>query len=181
MKLSYLPLLLKAASLALERYPELNAHVTDPECGEVIRKGSHNIGVAMDTPRGLLVPVVHGVNDMSITDIAQRLMELQDLGLRNKLGEGELTGGTFTLSNIGAIGGTYAKPVLMMPQVVIGALGKIQTLPRFDEDGAVFPAKLMNVSWAGDHRVLDGATMARFSNAMKEYVEVPSTMLSELS
>lgn len=91
------------------------------------------------------------------------------------------TGGTFTLSNIGAIGGTYAKPVLMVPQVAIGALGKMQTLPRFDEDGNVYAARLMNVSWAADHRVVDGATMARFSNLMKEYVECPTAMLSELS
>ena len=181
MKLSYLPLLIKAASLALEKHPGLNAHVADDECTAVIQKGEHNIGLAMDTPRGLLVPVIHGVQAMSVADVAARLGELHQLGLQNKLGERELTGGTFTLSNIGAIGGTYAKPVLMVPQVAIGALGKMQTLPRFDEDGNVYAARLMNVSWAADHRVVDGATMARFSNLMKEYVECPTAMLSELS
>ena len=90
MKLSYLPLLIKAASLALEKHPSLNAHVADEECTAVIHKGEHNIGLAMDTPRGLLVPVIHGVQSMSVADVAARLGELHQLGLQNKLGENEL-------------------------------------------------------------------------------------------
>lgn len=72
-------------------------------------------------------------------------------------------------------------PVIMVPQVAIGAIGKIQTLPRFADDGSVVPARLMNVSWSGDHRVIDGATMARFSNQWKQYLETPVAMLSEMS
>lgn len=72
-------------------------------------------------------------------------------------------------------------PVIMVPQVAIGAVGKIQTLPRFAADGSVTPVRLMNVSWSGDHRVIDGATMARFSNQWKQYLETPVAMLSELS
>lgn len=84
------------------------------------------------------------------------------------------------ISNIGAIGGTYASPVLVVPQVAIGALGKTQRVPRYDTAGNIIPVHIMQVSWAADHRVVDGATMARFSNAMKDYLEQPLTMLSRL-
>lgn len=86
-----------------------------------------------------------------------------------------------SVSNIGSIGGTYMSPVILTPQVAIGAIGKIRTLPRFAADGSVVPVRVMNVSWSGDHRVLDGATMARFSNQWKQYLETPVAMLSEMS
>ncbi|KAF0759165.1 hypothetical protein AaE_003741, partial [Aphanomyces astaci] len=81
---------------------------------------------------------------------------------------------------IGSIGGTYMGPVIMVPQVAIGAIGKIQTLPRFNAAGTVVPVKVMNVSWSGDHRIIDGATMARFSTKWKHFLENPTAMLSEL-
>ena len=138
------------------------------------------MGVAMDTPHGLLVPNVKKVNQMSILEIAEELNRLQDLGGRGKLGEADLKGGTFALSNIGSIGGTYAKPVIMPPQVAIGALGKIQRLPRFGPQDQVIAAHIMNVSWSADHRVIDGATMARFSNLMKSFIENPASMILDL-
>lgn len=72
-------------------------------------------------------------------------------------------------------------PILLVPQVAIGAIGRIQTLPRFDEKGNIIPVRLMNVSWSGDHRVIDGATMCRFSNLWKMYLERPTSMLAEMS
>ena len=134
----------------------------------------------MDTPQGLLVPNIKKIQQLNILDIAEELNRLQDLGLRGKLPSSDLTGGTFSLSNIGSIGGTYAKPVIMPPQVAIGALGKIQKLPRFDSNDNIINAHIMNVSWSADHRVIDGATMARFSNIMKNYVENPSSMILSL-
>merc|ERR1712141_71966 len=107
----------------------------------------------MDTPMGLLVPSIKGVQNLSVFEIALELNRLQDLGLRGKLPSSDLTGGTFSLSNIGSIGGTYAKPVIMPPQVAIGALGKIQKLPRFDSNDNIIKAHIMNVSWSADHRV----------------------------
>ena len=83
------------------------------------------------------------------------------------------------MSNIGAIGGTYASPVIFAPQVAIGALGKMQKLPRYEGD-TVVPMHIMQVSWAADHRVVDGATMARFSNLWKRYLETPLSMLETL-
>lgn len=178
-KLSYMPVILKAASLGLTQFPILNA-TFDPVNETITYKADHNIGVAMDTPQGLLVPNIKKVNQMSILEIAQELNRLQELGSRGKLGEADLKNGTFSLSNIGSIGGTYAKPVIMPPQVAIGALGKVQKLPRFDANDNLIKAHIMNVSWSADHRVIDGATMARFSNLMKSYIENPSSMILDL-
>jgi 2-oxoisovalerate dehydrogenase E2 component (dihydrolipoyl transacylase) len=175
-KLSYMPFILKAASLALKQYPQLNAH-TNADCSQVTHKAQHNLGLAMDTPRGLLVPNIKDCQDKSILEIAQEMARLAKLGSEGKLGRDDLTGGTFTISNIGTIGGTYLKPILVVPEVVIGALGAFQTLPRFDKDMNVKAARVMNISWSADHRVVDGATMARFSNLFKAYLENPTSML----
>lgn len=176
-KLSYLPFIMKAMSNALKEFPSLNAHVLDPECTEVIYKASHNIGLAMDTPRGLLVPNVKNVQNLSIMAIAAELDRLQKLG--PKLGKADLTGGTISISNIGSIGGTYAKPLLLKPEVMICALGKMQVVPRFDANMNVKAVTIMNASWSADHRVVDGATCARFSNLWKSYLENPLSMLLE--
>ncbi|KAI8773977.1 lipoamide acyltransferase component of branched-chain alpha-keto acid dehydrogenase cmplx mito [Biomphalaria glabrata] len=178
-QLSYMPIFIKAASLALLKYPVLNSSL-DEACENLTYKASHNIGIAMDTPEGLLVPSIKNVQNLSIFDIASELNRLQALGLSGKLGTQDLSGTTFSLSNIGSIGGTYARPVIMPPNVAIGAIGKIQVLPRFDESGEIKKAHIMNVSWSADHRVIDGATMARFSNLWKQYLEEPTTFLLSL-
>lgn len=178
-KCSNLPFIIKATSLALNEYPMLNAHVND-DCSEVTHRASHNIGIAVDTPRGLLVPNIKNVQNMSILQIAQEVNRLAALGQQAKLGTADLTGGTFTLSNIGAIGGTYCVPLIVCPEVMIGALGKFQKVPRFNEKMEVVPTTIMNVGWTADHRVLDGATVARFSNLWKSYIENPALMLGDL-
>ncbi|MGH0132815.1 UNVERIFIED_CONTAM: hypothetical protein FKN15_050679, partial [Acipenser sinensis] len=178
-RLSYMPFFIKAASLGLLHYPILNASLDD-SCQNITYKASHNIGLAMDTQQGLIVPNVKNVQMLSIFDIAAELNRLQTLGATGQLGTNELTGGTFTISNIGSIGGTYAKPVILPPEVAIGALGKIQALPRFNAKGEVVKAHIMNVSWSADHRIIDGATMSRFSNLWKSYLENPASMLMDL-
>lgn len=178
-KFSYMPVFLKAASLALSQYPMLNCHI-DSKAENITYKASHNIGIAMDTPDGLLVPNVKNCQSLSIFEIAEELNRLQALGSAGKLSSGDLSGGTVSLSNIGSIGGTYAKPVILPPEVFIGALGKIQVLPRFDTAGNVKAAHVMQISWSADHRVLDGATVARFSNLWKSYLENPSLMILDL-
>ncbi|XP_062437863.1 lipoamide acyltransferase component of branched-chain alpha-keto acid dehydrogenase complex, mitochondrial [Rhea pennata] len=178
-KLSFMPFFIKAASLGLLQYPILNASL-DESCQNIIYKASHNIGVAMDTEQGLIVPNVKNVQVCSVFEIASELNRLQSLGSAGQLGTNDLTGGTFTLSNIGTIGGTYTKPVILPPEVAIGALGKIQILPRFNGKGEVYKAQIMNVSWSADHRIIDGATMARFSNLWKSYLENPASMLLDL-
>jgi len=192
-KLSYMPLLIKATSLALIQYPMLNATV-NADVTEIVYHSQHNIGVAMDTPKGLIVPVIKSVQSKSIVEIALELNLLQDAASKSTLTETQLSGGTFTLSNIGSVGGTYVVPVLVVPQVVIGAFGRLQVLPRYvDKHGnaasfdliekneaIVRPSMIMNTSWSADHRVVDGATVAKFSNLWKHYVENPDAMTIDL-
>eukprot|EP00795_Rhopilema_esculentum_P004973 gene4973-21317_t len=178
-KLSFMPFFLKATSMALDEFPVLNSSL-DEENITITYKAEHNIGVAMDTSDGLIVPNIKDVRNKSLLDIAGELNELHHLGLSGKLGPSHLTGGTISLSNIGSIGGTYAKPVLLPPQVAIAAIGKIQVLPRFDENGNVYAASIFNISWSADHRVIEGAVMAKFSNLWKSYIENPSAMLLHL-
>ena len=92
----------------------------------------------------------------------------------------DLKGGTFSLSNIGNLGGTYTGPVINLPEVAIAGLGKARPTPKYDEQGNLVKRMVMQVSWSADHRVIDGATMARFSNAWIGYLEKPATMLLHL-
>lgn len=153
-KISYMPFIVKAASLALNEFPIVNSSV-NKDCSEIIYHPYHNIGIAMDTPRGLIVPCVKNCEQKSIVEIAKDINNLQVLGSQNKLGPNELSNVTFTyiymyiiinrLSNIGTIGGTYAFPLITPPQVAIIALGKIQKLPRFDKEGKVISREIMDV------------------------------------
>jgi len=178
-KLSYMPFIIKAVSLALSESPILNSSLS-PDGTQVIYHEDHNIGFATDTPHGLLVPNIKQVQNLSILEVAQELNRLHQAGLDNKLKPTDIQGGTFSLSNIGAIGGTYAKPVILVPQVAIGAIGKIQRLPRFGPNDEVVARHLTYISWTADHRIIEGAQMARFSNKLKQYLEEPGSMMLHL-
>ncbi|XP_011140091.1 lipoamide acyltransferase component of branched-chain alpha-keto acid dehydrogenase complex, mitochondrial [Harpegnathos saltator] len=174
--LTLMPFFIKASSRALHRYPTLNAWLNEADQTlHVI--DNHNIGVAMDTSDGLVVPNIKNVQNLSILEIAKELNRLQELGKKTAISLGDLTDTTFSLSNIGAIGGTYTKPVISPPQVTIGAFGRAQKIPRFDDEGNVVAADVMAVSWAADHRVIDGVMVAEFSNLWKHYVENPQLLL----
>jgi len=187
-KLIFLPLAIKAASKALEKYPWLNSSFDDEKQEATLWK-DHNIGIAMDTPRGLIVPVLKHCQDKTLPEIAEELKRLKDSvtcqeGPGGGLPASDLQGTTFTLSNVGAIGGggTYMSPIVTPPQVAIGALGQIQRLPRFvtNTSNEIEEAHICTVSWAADHRVVDGATVARFHQSWKEYMEDPIRLLMEL-
>ena len=148
----------------------------------------------MDTPNGLVVPVIRNANAKSIFEIGEELLALQAKAGKGALTEQDFKGGTFSVSNIGSLGGTYATPVLVVPQVAIGAFGRMQTVPRYlnkhgmsasaeeiaDGEAEVVPSTIMNVSWSADHRVVDGATVARFNNTWKGLMENPTFMLSRM-
>ncbi|VDO30665.1 unnamed protein product [Onchocerca flexuosa] len=134
----------------------------------------------MDTPEGLVVPNIKHCEQRTVWEIAVELNRLQEASNRMKISSEDLRDGTFTLSNIGTIGGTYLMPVIMSPQVAIGAIGQISKLPRLDKYGNVCAANVVNFSWAADHRVIDGATIAHFSNQVKQYLENPSNMVANL-
>ncbi|KAI8087616.1 2-oxoacid dehydrogenases acyltransferase-domain-containing protein [Gilbertella persicaria] len=183
-KMTYLPIFVKCLSIALSHYPIMNAKLSgdlnDVNSIRINYLPSHNIGIAMDTPQGLIVPNIKNVQDKTIFEIASEIHRLSELGKANAIPLADLKGGTITLSNIGTIGGTYANPVIVSSELAIVALGKMQKLPRFDEQENVVAKQVMPVSWSADHRIIDGATIARFGNHWKNLIENPALLASEL-
>ncbi|KAL5785182.1 hypothetical protein ACOSQ2_007574 [Xanthoceras sorbifolium] len=175
-KHTFLPILIKSLSMALSKYPFMNSCFNE-ESVEVILKGSHNIGIAMATSHGLAVPNIKNVQSLSILEITKELSRLQRLAKENKLSPVDIYGGTITLSNIGAIGGKFGSPLLNLPEVAIIAMGRIQKAAHFAEDGDVYPVSTMTVNIGADHRVLDGATVARFCNEWKQFIENPEFLM----
>ncbi|MCY7294129.1 dihydrolipoyllysine-residue acetyltransferase [Alteromonas sp. a30] len=178
-KLTYMPFFIKAMSLALKHFPIINSQVND-DCTELTYFDDHNIGMAVDSKIGLVVPNIKQVQNLSLLDVAKEANRLVDQAREGRLSQADLKGGTISISNVGVIGGTVAVPVINKPESAIVALGKMQKLPRFDENDQVKAVNIMHVSWSGDHRIIDGATMVKFCNLWKSYLENPLSMLSEL-
>ena len=143
-------------------------------------RSSHNIGVAIDSPAGLIVPNIKNVSARSILSIAAELSRLSALAKQGKLSPQDLSGGTITVSNVGSIGGQVVAPVLIPGEVAILGIGKSRSIPVFNETGDVVKADVCNFSWSADHRVIDGATMARFSEVVRDYLEQPEMMVLDL-
>lgn len=181
-KISYLPIFIKCLSLSLSFFPIMNAQITENAgVPQINYRPVHNIGVAMDTPQGLIVPNIKNVQQKTIFEIASEVHRLTQLAKRGAIPLSDLKGGTITLSNIGSIGGTYANPIIVSNESAIVALGSARKLPRFAEGSNTMVAKqIMPVSWSADHRVVDGATMAQFSNTWKSFIENPALLASKL-
>ena len=175
-RITMMPFFIKAMSLALKEFPIMNSQV-NADCTEITYFDDHNIGMAVDTKIGLLVPNVKQVQHKSIIDIANEVTRLTQAAREGRVAQEDMKGGTISISNIGVIGGTVATPIINKPEVAIVALGKVQELPRFDSHGNVVARKIMNVSWSGDHRVIDGGTIARFNKRWQEFLEDPTSML----
>lgn len=175
-KLSFMPFFIKALSLAMAEYPVLNSRVND-DCSELTYLADHNIGMAVDGKLGLIVPNIKQVQHKSILDVATEVKRLTTDARDGRVTPADLQGGTISISNIGAIGGTVATPIINKPEVAIVALGKLQTLPRFNEQGEVEARTIMQISWSGDHRVIDGGTIARFCNLWQSLLQQPERML----
>jgi 2-oxoisovalerate dehydrogenase E2 component (dihydrolipoyl transacylase) len=178
-KLTLMAILVKSLSLALSQYPIVNSQVNDAG-DEIHQFADHNIGMAVDSPMGLMVPNIKGVNYLSLAEISQEIKRLTQAGRAGRLSPADLKGGTVTISNIGSIGGTITTPIVNAPEVAIVGIGRIQSLPRFNSDGEVVAREIIQTSWSGDHRVLDGGTIARFSNCWKGYLEAPMSMMLTL-
>ena len=175
-RLTLMPFVMKAIALAVQEYPVLNSQLND-DVTEIRYLPQCNIGMAVDGQAGLMVPNIKGVESLSLLGIADEVARLTEAARSGRVSQDDLKGGTITISNIGALGGTYAAPIINAPEVSIVALGRTQKLPRFDANGQVVERAIMTVSWAGDHRIIDGGTIARFCNRWKGYLESPQTML----
>ncbi|OCK78788.1 hypothetical protein K432DRAFT_406158 [Lepidopterella palustris CBS 459.81] len=182
-KMSALPFVVKAVSLALQSHPLLNSHLdttTDPAKPRLVIKAQHNIGIAIDSPAGLLVPVVRNVQSLSIEDISAEISRLSSLARSGKLSTADLSGASFTVSNIGSIGGTAVAPVIVSPQVAIVGIGRARTVPAFNERGDLSKKEECVFSWSADHRVVDGAMAARCAEAVRGYLENIGIMLTKM-
>ena len=175
-KLTTMPFLIKAIATALKHHPALNA-VIDMENDQIIYKDYVNLGIAIDTERGLVVPTLKNADRMSIPDIAYALSELSNRVRNNDFAVSDLRGGTFTISNLGAIGGTYSTPIVNVPEVAILLVGRSRKLATVMDDDSIKPRLMMPLSLAYDHRLVDGATAARFLNDIIAYLEAPSRLL----
>ncbi len=175
-KLTMMPFVMKAVAQALRLHPMVNASV-DMETEEIIYKQYVNIGVAVDTERGLVVPVIRDVDRLSIPNIAKALTETTDKARKAQFKLDDLKGGTFTISNLGAVGGTYSTPIINPPEVAVLLLGRSRKLPIVGEGDKIDVRLMMPLSLSYDHRLVDGATAARFLNEVINYLKVPGRLL----
>lgn len=175
--LTYLPFVVKAVMAGLEEHPNVNATLDD-ENEEIILKKYFNIGVAVDTKDGLMVPVVKNVKEKSILQLADELTKLSEKARSRTIDLADLKGGTFTITNYGAVGGIYGSPIINYPEVAILGLGRIQEKPVVVE-GRIEVRKMLPLSLSFDHRVVDGAEAARFLNTVIDHLEDPDLILLE--
>ncbi len=178
-KLTFMPFITKAVALALGKHPELNSHMDD-EAHEWILDGQCNLGIAVSTEQGLLVPVVTDADCRSIQDIAVQITELSEGARAGSLGSKELRGSTFTITSLGTKGGLLATPIINYPEVAILGVHRIRERALV-RDGVVVPGHTMMLSLSFDHRVVDGHTAASFVYDVIAYLEDPSLMLLEMT
>ncbi|WP_336362539.1 dihydrolipoamide acetyltransferase family protein [Halalkalicoccus salilacus] len=193
-RLTYMPFVMKAIVAALKQHPYLNSSL-DEESEEVVVKNYYNVGIAVATDAGLMVPVVEDVDEKGLLQLASEVNELAQKARERSISREEMQGGTFTITNFGAIGGEYATPIINHPEVAILGLGELRERPIV-EDGEgetpkasrgasgetasrVVPAHTLPLSLSIDHRIVDGAVAAEFTNTLVEYLENPNLLLLE--
>ena len=175
-KLTSMAFVMKAVALALKEHRTVNASL-DVDNDQIIYKEYVNIGVAVDTDRGLVVPVVREVDRLSIKEIAQTLGELANKARGGQTSIEEMRGASFTISNLGAIGGVYSTPIINPPEVGILLVGRARKLPVVVDGDRIEPRLMMPLSLTYDHRLVDGAAAARFLNEVIDYLESPRRLL----
>ena len=173
--LTYMPFIMKASVLAMQNYPRMNAHF-DGEEMEVNLLENYNFNIAVDTDRGLLVPRVDDVDNKNLLELAVELSQTVEDAQNGEIGREEMQPGSFSITNLGVIGGEEFTPIINPPQTCILGVGKIQETAEV-VDGEVVPRMTMKLSFSYDHRVIDGATAARFVNGIKENLENPEEMM----
>jgi pyruvate dehydrogenase E2 component (dihydrolipoamide acetyltransferase) len=174
-KLTYLPFVMKAVLAALKKNPVVNSSM-DEENEEIVVKKYYNLGIAVATDDGLMVPVVKAADQKDIFVLAKELVELAEAARSRKIDLADLKGGTFSITNYGAFGGTTATPIPNYPEAAILGTGRIRDAPMV-RDSAVVPRKVMDLSLTFDHRVLDGAQAASFLSDLRHILETPELLL----
>lgn len=176
-KLTYLPFIVKATVLALKHHRIMNAQM-DMENNRMIYKNQYNIGIAMDTPEGLVVPVIRNADRLSLFEIAQQITAFADKARDRKLTLDDMKGGTFTISNFGSIAGIFGTPVINYPQVGILGVGRIMEQPVV-KNHQVVAGNVLGLSLSVDHRVVDGGETARFMKQIIDHLADPISLLME--
>jgi len=182
-KLTYLPIVMKAVVGALKDHPVLNT-MLDEENEEIVYNYDYNVGVAVATDAGLMVPVVEDVNEKSLLEIANEVTDLVARARDRSITREEMQGGTFTITNFGTVGGEYATPIINYPETAILGLGALEQRPMVEggslsDPGEIVAKPVLPLSLSIDHRVIDGADAARFVNTLKEYLQDPTLLLLE--
>lgn len=176
-KLTSMPFIIKACALALRERPLMNAMI-DTVNNEIIYKEYVHLGIAVDTPAGLMVPVMRDVDKKSVPQLARELNDLAAKARDRKTAVEDMRGGSFTISNMGAIGGQYSTPVINYPEVAILLVGRNRKIPVVVED-EITVRNVMPLSLSYDHRLIDGAEAARFLNIVKAYLQSPANLMIE--
>lgn len=176
-KLTVMAFVIRAVCLALRKHPIFNSSF-DMDGGQIIHKDYINVGVAVDTERGLIVPVIRNADRLSLRQITGELRSIADRVRANRFDIEDLRGGTFTITNVGALGGMWSTPIINHPEVAILGLGRSRKVPMYKGD-AVVPALMMPVNLSFDHRATDGANTARFCGDVIAYLENPVKFLLE--
>jgi len=173
--LTYLPFIIKATIAALKKYPEFNSSL-DEENDELVLKKYFNIGVATDTDRGLMVPVIKDADKMNLVEIAKAIEDLSTRAKDNQIQLSQLKGGSFSVTNYGSIGGYFGIPIINYPESAILGIGRVVEKPIV-KDGEIVAAHILPLSLSYDHRIIDGASGARFLNLLKELLADPDMLL----
>ena len=173
--LTFLPFIIKAVIIALKEIPEFNSTL-DEEKNELILKHYYNIGIATDTDKGLMVPVIKEADKQSISELAVSITELSNKAKNGKIELHELRGGSFSITNYGSIGGMFGIPIINYPEAAILGLGRIVKKPIVDND-EIKIAYVLPLSLSYDHRTIDGASGARFLNLLKDLLSKPEVLL----
>jgi len=174
-KLTVMTFIVRATCIALCKYPGFNSSL-DLEGGHIVYKDYINMGVAVDTERGLIVPVIRNADQLSMRGIAAALRSIAERIRTNQFSIEDLRGGTFTITNVGALGGTFSTPIINYPEVAILGLGRSRKTPAF-KNGQIVEALTMPLNLYFDHRATDGANAARFCSEIKSYLENPAKFL----
>ena len=175
-KLTLLPFLITAMSRTLADYPQINA-LYDDEAQQITRSGAVHMGMATQTPNGLMVPVIRNAGSLGIWEIGSEILRLSEAARSGKASRDELSGSTFTISSLGPMGGITSTPVINRPEVAIVAVNKVEEKPVV-VDGSIVVRKRMNLSLSCDHRVVDGWDAANFLQDLKKLIENPLKLLS---